>query len=301
MNHGILRSLNWRKGNLLESRPFFSIITACLNRADFIETAIQSVLAQNFDDFEHIIIDGGSTDGTLELLKKYPHLRVFSGPDSGVYDAFNKGITRARGEVLTFLNSDDRWGFGFLPAVADAFRRDAGLEVVTTNAAVYEIGQNNEWKYIKGLPALAGGEKFFQNMHGRGPAINAWFIHRKLIERIGQFNSGYKISADLEFCLRAIIHNAFVQALDVEVYNYLTHPDSLTFHNDPEKRSLSILENFQILEYYLKQKELKQYQVKYFINWYKNLAIREMKRGVRLIQPLRFIHALDRYFKIFRL
>ncbi|MBV9645715.1 MAG: glycosyltransferase, partial [Verrucomicrobia bacterium] len=71
-----------------------SIITASLNRKEFIGTAIESVLAQNYPNFEHWIIDGRSSDGTLEFLKKYPHLRVLSEPDRGVYDAWNKGIER---------------------------------------------------------------------------------------------------------------------------------------------------------------------------------------------------------------
>ena len=65
----------------------FSIITACLNRREFIGAAIESVLAQNYPEFEHWIIDGGSSDGTLEVLNRYPHLKVLSEPDRGVYDA----------------------------------------------------------------------------------------------------------------------------------------------------------------------------------------------------------------------
>src|SRR4030066_1952836 len=95
--------------------PKVSIITPSYNRAGMIETAIQSVLSQNFPEVEHIIIDGGSTDGTLDVLKKYPHLRVVSEPDQGMYDALNKGLNLATGEIIGFLNTDDYYA----PSVFD--------------------------------------------------------------------------------------------------------------------------------------------------------------------------------------
>jgi glycosyltransferase involved in cell wall biosynthesis len=281
----------------LESRPFFSIITACLNRAEFIETAIQSVMAHNYSDLEHIIIDGGSTDGTLDILKKYPHLRVFSGPDRGVYDAFNKGIDSARGEVLTFLNDDDRWAFGFLPAVAAEFNRDANLEVITTNAAVYERGKNNEWEFIKRLPAISSGENFFNELHRRGPAINAWFIRRCLFDRIGSFNSAFHYGADQDFCIRAAIHDVNLRSINLDAYQYLVHTGSLTFHRDPEKRIPSIRESFLIIEGFFQKEKLLPFQVKFLRNWYRSLALREIKRGLRLVKPTRIFESLGQYLK----
>ena len=87
--------------------PRLSIITPSLNRARYIEEAIESVLRQNYSDIEHIIIDGGSTDGTFEILARYPHLKTISEPDNGMYDALNKGLNIATGEIVGFLNSDD--------------------------------------------------------------------------------------------------------------------------------------------------------------------------------------------------
>ena len=81
-----------------------SVITASLNRKDLIRWAVQSVLDQRYSEFEHWIIDGGSTDGTLELLKDYPHVKIISEPDCGVYDAWNKGISHAEGDVISILN-----------------------------------------------------------------------------------------------------------------------------------------------------------------------------------------------------
>ncbi len=88
--------------------PKISIVTPSFNSAQFIRDAIESVLKQNYPNFEHIIIDGGSTDGTIEILKKYPHLKWISEPDKGQSDALNKGFKLSSGDWILWLNSDDR-------------------------------------------------------------------------------------------------------------------------------------------------------------------------------------------------
>ena len=87
--------------------PLISIITPSYNSAKYIEDCVQSVLNQNYPNFEHIIIDGGSTDGTIDILKKYPHLKWISEPDTGQSDALNKAVGMIKGEILGWQNSDD--------------------------------------------------------------------------------------------------------------------------------------------------------------------------------------------------
>jgi glycosyltransferase involved in cell wall biosynthesis len=86
-----------------------SIITVCFNSAVTIEDAIKSILMQDYKDIEHIVVDGGSTDGTLEVLAKYQSriAKCISEPDNGIYDAMNKGLKLATGDIIGFLNSDD--------------------------------------------------------------------------------------------------------------------------------------------------------------------------------------------------
>ena len=93
-------------------KPLVTVITITFNcikygRKETLIQSIESVQNQDYENFEHIIIDGASSDGTLELLQSYPHLKVFSEPDNGVYDAFNKGVKRANGKYIVFVNSDD--------------------------------------------------------------------------------------------------------------------------------------------------------------------------------------------------
>jgi glycosyltransferase involved in cell wall biosynthesis len=279
----------------LKSKPFFSVITACLNRADFIETAIQSVLSQNFADFEHIIIDGGSTDGTLEVLKKYPHLRVYSEPDYGVYDAFNKGIRLATGQVINFLNSDDRWGKVPMIEIKSQFIQSPELEAVITDAGKYKIDPDGDWIRIYYQSALKSSMQFLTQSKLTGPAINAWFIHRILFDRIGMFDTNYKIAADVEFCIRALIQNMKFLSIDVESYHYLMHPRSLTLHLDPKKVPLGMDEGFRITENFLKLKSNSIFLKKSFRLRYRRLSIRAMKRAIRRSDPKMVLYAIKRY------
>jgi glycosyltransferase involved in cell wall biosynthesis len=103
----------------MKNTPLISIITPSFNSGKYIERAIQSVLCQEYDNWEHIIVDGGSTDGTLEILKKYSHLKWTSEPDKGIYDAMNKGIDMARGEWVYFMGADDElFGNNILSKIA---------------------------------------------------------------------------------------------------------------------------------------------------------------------------------------
>ncbi len=101
--------------------PKISVVTPCFNSTATIRDTIESVLRQGYPNFEHIVMDGASTDGTVELLKEYPHLLWASGRDDGHYHAMNKGIERATGEIVAVLNADDCYRPGALQAVGEGF------------------------------------------------------------------------------------------------------------------------------------------------------------------------------------
>lgn len=98
--------------------PMISIITPSLNCGAYIEQCIQSVLVQNYSNFEHIIMDGGSQDETVEILKKYPHLRWISEPDRGEADALNKALKMTQGDIIAWLNADDYYLEGVFERVS---------------------------------------------------------------------------------------------------------------------------------------------------------------------------------------
>ena len=104
-----------------------SIITPSLNMGRFLEQSIQGVLYQNYSNWEHIVIDGGSQDETLAILKKYPHLKWISEPDRGLSDALNKGIRMATGDIIGWCCADDYYLPGAFKVCIDSFQNDPTL------------------------------------------------------------------------------------------------------------------------------------------------------------------------------
>ncbi len=105
----------------MTENPKISIITPSYNQAHYIERTIKSVMTQNFSNFEHIIVDAGSTDGTMDILKKYQHLKWISEKDDGQGDAINKGFSLASGDIYAWLNSDDYYDDNIFQLIVNAF------------------------------------------------------------------------------------------------------------------------------------------------------------------------------------
>lgn len=110
----------------MKSPVSISVVTIVYNGAAYIERAVESVLAQNYPDLEYVVIDGGSTDSTLDILEKYTDRisTIISEPDQGISDAFNKGIALCKGEVIGLLNADDQYAIGALQSVAEKYEGD---------------------------------------------------------------------------------------------------------------------------------------------------------------------------------
>lgn len=226
-----------------------SIITPCLNRVQFITEAIESVLMQNYPNFEHIIIDGGSTDGTLEILKQYPHLRIISEPDEGVYDAFNKGIKLANGAIIGFLNTDDAYAPNAFYQAASLFSKYPSAQAVNGTAQLFcdTTGERSiiaEYTYIlqKELPVRATIGV---------PAINSWFFRSEVISRLGFFDTSYKISADRHLILKFLYNNFPYQNIHELVYLYRQHDASMTITGKDVYYENFVFEHLRMAETFL--------------------------------------------------
>ncbi len=184
-----------------------SIVTPAFNAAAFIEGCIENVAGQGDAVLEHIIADGGSTDGTLEtiarLQRRYPHVRLIPGPDRGQSDAQNKGSDAARGEVISILNADDFYQPG---AVAEAVAMLAAMPVPSIVFGDCAVIDEHDRVLSWSRPRRVRPE-FLLQMSSRYPLPanpSAYFYHRQVHDRIGGFDVDNRYSMDMEFVFAAV-------------------------------------------------------------------------------------------------
>jgi glycosyltransferase involved in cell wall biosynthesis len=273
-----------------------SVITPCLNRRDFIEDAIRSVLEQNFADFEHWIIDGESTDGTLELLAKYPHLKVLSERDGGVYDALNKGILRASGDVVGFLNTDDQYTPGTFALVEAILERCPAL--VCSGGS--EIFQRTPPHIDVVMHRYVDPRKYHlsvRNVTLGTPNINARFFRQCVFETIGLFNTSYKLSADREFLLRAALLQIPDAANEQLFYRYRWHADSLTMNGGSDSLLAAINEGILISDIYSDLATTVPAERATLIAWRRELLATAFMAHAVQQRPIRALDLAERAFR----
>ncbi len=180
-----------------------SIITATYNSHKTLRDTIDSVFRQDYDDFEHIIIDGGSKDGTLDIVREYEpryhgRLRWISERDRGIYDAMNKGIAMATGNVVGILNSDDIYNDeSVLADIANAFN-NRNIGAVCGN--LYFVKQDDVNKVVR----VWKGSPYKSFKTGWHPAHPTFYARRQCFEQFGAFDTSFDVSADFELMLRFI-------------------------------------------------------------------------------------------------
>ncbi len=203
--------------------PPISVITPSYNQAQYIEQTIQSVLSQNYPNFEHIVVDGGSTDGTIDILKKYPHLKWISEKDNGQADALNKGFKKASGDIIAWINSDDWYEPDTFSAVAVYFENNPDENIVMGDCNLVDENGNIFDKVINGE---RGFEELKQYKVSRSiPTQPAVFFRRKLLEEKGLLDMSLFFAMDYDLWLRFALGNTF-RHIDKTVANYRFHKDA---------------------------------------------------------------------------
>lgn len=179
-----------------------SIITATYNSAATIADTLRSVQSQTHPDIEHIVVDGLSTDQTLDIVRSYPHVsRVVSERDQGIYDAMNKGIGMATGDIIGILNSDDFYtDHQVIQEVASLFLSNKDLECVYADLAF--VDPFNTDKVIRKWKSGAYDPSSFLN--GWMPPHPTFFVRKEVYQKCGTFNVALKTAADYELMLRVL-------------------------------------------------------------------------------------------------
>ena len=177
-------------------KPLITVITAVFNSENHLEECLTSLHNQNYDNIEHIIIDGGSTDSSLSIIKRHETKIDYwvSEKDKGIYDAFNKGMKYARGDYLGFLNSDDVYTdkcFNYLLNYIKKF----------PDADFFFGAVKKHWGVLYGYkPYKIHWSWGFYSSHSTG-----FFIKKKSAEKVGEYNLKYKYSADYDYFYRMIV------------------------------------------------------------------------------------------------
>lgn len=188
-------------------KPKISIITVCFNSVKHIEEAILSVLSQNYENKEYIVIDGGSADGTLDVIDKYrEHIDYFvSEPDKGISDAFNKGIKAANGDVIGICNADDVLAGNCLQVVADNI--EDGIDIYRMNEVVKNFETGEEWIT---RPTLVYGKTFRSHY----TCHMGCFVTKRAYEKFGMYDTNLRIQMDTELLRRFTVKGAKYKYID---------------------------------------------------------------------------------------
>lgn len=179
-----------------------SVITVAYNNADTIADTLRSVAKQTHPDVEHIIVDGASTDGTMEIVKHQGERveKVLSEPDQGMYDALNKGIAMATGEIIGLLHADDAYAEDSVLAQVAQVMQDVSVDACYADLVYVDRKKTSRIvRYWKSRPYEEG---LFEK--GWMPAHSTFFVRRRVYERCGGFDTSLKIAADFELTMRLL-------------------------------------------------------------------------------------------------
>jgi glycosyltransferase involved in cell wall biosynthesis len=177
--------------------PVVTVITAVLNAAGTIKSCIESVLRQDYPNLEHLVFDGGSSDGTVDVLRQYDDRIALwkSEPDRGVYDAWNKGLVEARGEWICFLGADDE----FLPGAVSSY-----MALAARNPQAEYLSSRLTEVHSSGYERTIGRAWSWRRFSERMCTAHVGSMHRRsLFDRLGTYDISYPIVADYELLLRA--------------------------------------------------------------------------------------------------
>lgn len=220
--------------------PKISIITVVYNGDTTIERTIQSVLRQNYDNVEYIIIDGASTDGTVDIIKRYEKniSKWISEKDNGIYDAMNKGIRYSTGDIIAFLNSDDWYLDGALSNVVMQFtKKDSDIYF-------WGVTRDDNGKRFDRYPELRRLENQYERLAVFHPAT---FAKKSIFSEIGDFDTAYRIAADYDWLIRAKNYGCIMQYVDCVTTYYsdggISTKDWYEAQREAEKIDLKCAQN----------------------------------------------------------
>lgn len=261
-----------------------SIVTTVLNRADLIDEAIDSVHAQEGIGVEHVVVDGGSTDGTIERLAAYPHIRVISLPGSRPEEALNEGIRQSTGEIVGFLMSDDRLAPGILQRVAAVFHAQPKLDIVSTGAGFFAVDSQRREIVLSSLRRRPIIDFNYRTIL-LGPLLAcARFYRRRVFERVGCFATTYRFCNDRDLLWRALIAGCANACIGEIGYWYRSHAGSRSVGGTNDIKRQIAEDHLRMAEDYLRSSDLRGIHRRWLRRFYATECARAMFRSLAVGQ-----------------
>lgn len=274
----------------MENYPLITIVTPSYNQGKYIAETIESVIAQNYPNLEHIVIDGGSSDDTLKILKKYPHLILVSERDKGQADAINKGLNMANGTIFGFLNSDDTLLPGALHTVAKEIDLARGRYIVTGGCRFIDADGN--YPGIKHPSYFESHKRVLEIWKGHGLPQPSTFWAREVWERCGPIDiEAYHPDYDL-FCRFSKKYTFHI--IEPTLATYRLHNESKTMRlSEAERLADSIATS---RKHWGSPFSLMYWQLTLSLAWYR---LDRTRRGRNLLHSAREFWRQGRYFWAF--
>ncbi len=201
-----------------KNNPKISIITVVYNGEKYLEDTIKSVINQTYSNIEYIIIDGGSTDGTVDIIKKYEDKIAYwiSEKDRGIYDAINKGIKVSSGDYIGVIGGDDTYYIDAIEAIANNINKsDKKIDLIYGNIAY--VDENNT--VLKKKKSSLPNEKFFMIKGMSIPHIGS-FVRSDIYGQYGDYDLSFKYASDYEYYLKLYLNNIHIDYIDHYITNF---------------------------------------------------------------------------------
>jgi glycosyltransferase involved in cell wall biosynthesis len=225
--------------------PRLSIVTPSFNQAAFVERTLRSVLDQGYPDLEYIVVDGGSSDGSAEIIKRYADQLAWwvSEPDDGQTDALNKGLRRATGDIVAYINSDDYYLPGAFAAAVEALSRSDALWAA--GAARFVDKHDNPTAHWPARPPRGGRHWWILEPWGVPQAATFW--RREAFDRYGLFREDMHYVFDTEFGLRLALSGELPELIDADLAVRVEHDEAKSWDPKPfireQRRFITLYRN----------------------------------------------------------
>jgi len=258
-----------------------SIVIPSYNQAQYLSECLESIVSQTYKNYEIIVIDGGSQDGSVDVIKKYSDKISYwqSEKDGGQTNAINIGFSHASGDIFAWLNSDDRYRLDAFALAVEQFNKSSDLDLLYGDQGLID-SEGVHLGMIKCIPCFSHLAKF----GGVGFPQPSTFFSKKAFQAIGDLREELEYQMDTEFFLRFVRNKMVIKPLYVCLADFRLHPDSKTVRTD---RAVFMEENFRLREAFL-PKPFKHPQILNIMKWITRIEgylIRSLLRGIH--QPFK--------------